>query len=298
MTRETKIGLLVGLGVILAIGVLISDHLSVAERGNPAHQLDHHAAGPANDPSLTGSTQFAERRGPLPEPRGENRDGRDGVRLLDDRDQSPPPHDPADHGIWRLNRTQAQPPRSPETPPRPQPHRQPRPRPHPNPAPHTTQGQPSPQPEVDRLVQRMPEPQPPRQNPGDRYHHVARGETLTTIARDYYGHGAYWRTIYEANPREIIPSPNALRSGVRILIPMRRTPAGAAAREAVAPRADRAATPARTKTYAIRKGDTLTELAQQFMGTSRKWQELYQMNTDKIDDPDRLIAGVEIVVPD
>src|SRR5687768_7870420 len=32
MTRETKIGLFVGMGVIILVGILISDHLSVAQR--------------------------------------------------------------------------------------------------------------------------------------------------------------------------------------------------------------------------------------------------------------------------
>ena len=36
MTRETKVGLLVGMGVILLIGIIVSDHLSVVQDQNPA----------------------------------------------------------------------------------------------------------------------------------------------------------------------------------------------------------------------------------------------------------------------
>ena len=36
MTKETKIGLLVGMGAIILIGILISDHLSVAQRQQQA----------------------------------------------------------------------------------------------------------------------------------------------------------------------------------------------------------------------------------------------------------------------
>ena len=35
MTKETKMGLLVGLGIILAIGIVVSDHMSVANRQTP-----------------------------------------------------------------------------------------------------------------------------------------------------------------------------------------------------------------------------------------------------------------------
>ncbi len=36
MTRETKVGMLVGLGLILLVGIIISDHLSIAQRQSPA----------------------------------------------------------------------------------------------------------------------------------------------------------------------------------------------------------------------------------------------------------------------
>ena len=39
MTRETKVGMLVGLGVILLVGIIVSDHLSVAQNQQPARRL-------------------------------------------------------------------------------------------------------------------------------------------------------------------------------------------------------------------------------------------------------------------
>lgn len=47
MTRETKVGLLVGMGVILLIGIIISDHLSVVQHQDPAALTDF--AGRAQD---------------------------------------------------------------------------------------------------------------------------------------------------------------------------------------------------------------------------------------------------------
>src|SRR6266498_2164902 len=36
MARETKVGLLVGMGIILLIGIIVSDHLSVVHHQSPA----------------------------------------------------------------------------------------------------------------------------------------------------------------------------------------------------------------------------------------------------------------------
>lgn len=40
MTRETKVGLLVGMGIILLIGIVVSDHLSKVQQQPPANFTD------------------------------------------------------------------------------------------------------------------------------------------------------------------------------------------------------------------------------------------------------------------
>ncbi|MGF1483779.1 MAG: LysM peptidoglycan-binding domain-containing protein [Opitutales bacterium] len=47
---------------------------------------------------------------------------------------------------------------------------------------------------------------------------VQTGDTLTGIARIVYGDGNQWRRILEAN-EDLLPSPNALRPGMRLRIP-------------------------------------------------------------------------------
>lgn len=44
MTRETKVGMLVGLGVILLVGIIVSDHLSVAQKQDGPKQITELAA--------------------------------------------------------------------------------------------------------------------------------------------------------------------------------------------------------------------------------------------------------------
>jgi hypothetical protein len=53
---------------------------------------------------------------------------------------------------------------------------------------------------------------------GGREHEVRAGETLYAISRKYYGTGAEWTKIADAN-RDRVPSPQALSIGTRLRIP-------------------------------------------------------------------------------
>jgi chromosome segregation ATPase len=59
-------------------------------------------------------------------------------------------------------------------------------------------------------------PAPPATEP--RLHTVMPGETLSTIARDYYGSASRWAEIFEAN-RDRVPEPNRLGVGTLLRIP-------------------------------------------------------------------------------
>ena len=49
-------------------------------------------------------------------------------------------------------------------------------------------------------------------------HVVQEGDSLTRISVRYYGSGARWQEIYDAN-REVLKGENALRPGQRLKIP-------------------------------------------------------------------------------
>ena len=53
---------------------------------------------------------------------------------------------------------------------------------------------------------------------GPQRHTILSGETLSSIAGDFYGDGNRWPEIYRAN-REAIPDANRLRAGTPIVIP-------------------------------------------------------------------------------
>ena len=51
------------------------------------------------------------------------------------------------------------------------------------------------------------------------------------------------------------------------------------------------------KDYTIRKGDTLWKIAEREMGSGYRWKYLYELNKDKIKNPNKLKAGKKIIIP-
>ena len=60
-------------------------------------------------------------------------------------------------------------------------------------------------------------------------HVLSAGDTLSDLAESYLGSGGRWREILDAN-RQLLPDPQPLPVGLRILIPARVAPVSAAAR--------------------------------------------------------------------
>lgn len=52
-----------------------------------------------------------------------------------------------------------------------------------------------------------------------------------------------------------------------------------------------------TEEYTIKKNDTLWKIALAYYGDGRKWKNIYRFNKDRIKDPNRLKAGVTIIIP-
>lgn len=49
--------------------------------------------------------------------------------------------------------------------------------------------------------------------------------------------------------------------------------------------------------YTVKKGDSLSRIAKQIYGNSNKWRKIYEANTDKIKDPNRLKIGLILKIP-
>lgn len=83
----------------------------------------------------------------------------------------------------------------------------------PSPMPRPT---PMPRPKPPPPVHAPPPIRPPQPKP---VHIVGAGETLTSIAKKYYGDGNLWRRIYDANLATIGPNPSLIHPGQTLAIP-------------------------------------------------------------------------------
>jgi nucleoid-associated protein YgaU len=73
---------------------------------------------------------------------------------------------------------------------------------------------------LDRVAARAGQA-PATARPAGVTHKVKFGETLSTLAYQYYGDRGQWKKIYNANKSVIGPQPDRLRDGVTLVIPSR-----------------------------------------------------------------------------
>jgi outer membrane protein OmpA-like peptidoglycan-associated protein len=52
-----------------------------------------------------------------------------------------------------------------------------------------------------------------------------------------------------------------------------------------------------TKEYTIQKGDTLSKIAKEQLGAAHRWKHLYELNKDRIKDPNKLKVGQKMIIP-
>ncbi len=136
-------------------------------------------------------------------------------------------------------------------------------------------------------------------------HHVRKGETLTSIARQYYGDGSLWHQLYLAN-KDRVPDRNRLNVGLALRIPAFKSagkaiqpvkPAAQPSQQRNRPGRGSSSQPTRYATYTVKKGDTLGEIAQRLLGSSRKLTDLISLNKSVISDADEIYVGLKLRVP-
>ncbi|GAA1429354.1 BTAD domain-containing putative transcriptional regulator [Microlunatus lacustris] len=114
-------------------------------------------------------------------------------------------------------------------------------------------------------------------------HEVQAGDDLWTLAERYYGNGPDWRRIAAANPDRLTGGPDRLEVGWRLQVP--------GVRPAATP-------PVETEeSVTVRRGDSLSSIAQRELGDDDRWPELYDANRMVLDDPDLLETGMQLQLP-
>lgn len=138
-----------------------------------------------------------------------------------------------------------------------------------------------------------------------RRHPVQKGESLSSIARKYYGSERHWKAIAEANPGRVMAG-GQVNAGVTLVIP-------ALAGEKPAPARSSGATPARASgdkpadtrpapasagtDYVVKKGDTLASIASKQLGSAKRYLEIVRLNPSLRDDPDTIRVGMKLKLP-
>lgn len=131
---------------------------------------------------------------------------------------------------------------------------------------------------------------------GSKTHKVAYGETLSSIATDYYGNKATYAKIMAANPTV---NPNKLKVGTVLVIPALPSDSDATTASGTKSPAAGATGATSGNTYTVKSGDSLQKIAQSQFGSSDKWQKIYELNRSQIGgDPHRLKVGMTLKLPE
>lgn len=308
MTRETKIGLLLGMGVILLIGIIISDQLSQVQQdpadftgfaGETQRSIDISDATPGYTPiPAPGQQRATPPTGPstVTDVPGEFFIPDDVRATLPQRqaDATTDAGNPSSLTAYNLDTT-------PNTLP-----------------PRTDDGVPTltlgnSQPEVPQYVQAITPPPAnlttdrtqqtrvaPTGNVSVIRHTVQPDESLIKIARRYYGSDAYWHAIALANPDKVTRDGD-VQVGAVLDIPKRDDAVLGLDIDSFTQerqvRVDTRVASAAGKTIEIMPGDTLSQLASKHLGTATRWQELLDANKDQLSDPQSLRVGMKLKLP-
>jgi len=132
-----------------------------------------------------------------------------------------------------------------------------------------------------------------RNESGDRMHTVVQGETLRTICSAYYGDSGFALAVSNWNQ---LSNPNAIEKGQQIALPTRAALVAASIAPTTATALPSNRIIAMGK-YTVKSGDTLSEISQKVMGTSKKTQLLIDLNKDVMPNPDRIRPGMILQFP-
>jgi nucleoid-associated protein YgaU len=268
VTREQKLALIVGFTLVLVVGILISDHLSPASTDRPLEALAFRSPLGELPPAVVIDERPAKTQPePVAEPKPE-------VVPTRDQDRKPAAESPRKTEPFKPT--------------------------------ELTQG-------VTRITPESREPivrrtdsdtrnatggraqvKPPAAGPGFASYVVKPGESLSSIASRLLGSASKWKVLAELN-RDRVGKDGSVRSGVTLRLPdsaKTRTAASTTPRKQTQPRVT-----AGPRSYTVRGGDTLSQIAMRELGTMRRADEILSLNKDKIRDADEIYSGLVLALP-
>jgi hypothetical protein len=149
-------------------------------------------------------------------------------------------------------------------------------------------------------------------NDGGDYYVVQPQDNFWNISRKKYGNARYFQALAEVNKARI-PEPGRMRPGMKVNTPpvefleehyAQFLPPGTKVQVTAAEDATAKAAPTGftvtadgTPKYRTGENDTLSDIAAKHLGRSSRWIQIYEMNRDKLSNPNQLKVGTELILP-
>ena len=129
------------------------------------------------------------------------------------------------------------------------------------------------------------------------YYKVQSNDNLFKIAKKHYGDGQKWRKIFEAN-RDIMPDSNSLYIDQLLLIPdvsVENRPKESFITQ-VRGRLDNERSK-NVDTHTVKAGDTLYRIAEEYYDDPSVWTKILEANEDTLEDAGSLKKGQVLIIP-
>jgi nucleoid-associated protein YgaU len=129
-------------------------------------------------------------------------------------------------------------------------------------------------------------------------HKVISNDSLFKISRKYYGDETEWHKIYEANKDEM-SGPNALYIGQELLIPeiALAKKITLSMGTSLKKKQDNEMS-IKTTRHTVVSGDTLYRIARKYYDDSTMWYKIYEANENTIEDKSLLVKGQILIIPE
>lgn len=118
------------------------------------------------------------------------------------------------------------------------------------------------------------EPEPAEEPPAPLLHTVQKGESLSLIAKHYYGAIHLYPAIFEAN-QPMIADVDEIFPGQVLTIPRDPTPL----------------------VHTVKKGETLGKIARFHYGDPKLYTTIFEANQGTLSDPNKIEIGQELTIP-
>jgi nucleoid-associated protein YgaU len=135
---------------------------------------------------------------------------------------------------------------------------------------------------------------------GEIIHKVVSSDSLAKLSKEYYGDETKWKYIYEANENKI-RNPNVLYIGLELLIPditVLEKRDDDMFYESLSGREPDEEVFTTAGTHIVRHGDTLFGIAREYYGDTAMWDKIYDANEDTIVHKRLLEVGQTLIIPE